>query len=93
MKIKQEFLDSPSQLFDLGFEYKEETKWDDLDWELKDVLSYPLGHSRRGQFYYLTIKKDNRDLMIYATKPDGDGTHIEIGDILLKMIGLGMIEE
>ena len=72
---------------------KEETKYDDLAWELDGVLSYRLGHARRGQFYYLTINKDgSREIMIYATKPDGDGTHIKIGDMILKMINLGMIE-
>ena len=93
MKIKQEFLPDSSQLFDLGFSYQEESKWDDLDWELDGVLSYSLGHSRRGQFYYITIQKDTRELMIYATEPDGRGTHIEVGNILLKLINLGMIEE
>jgi hypothetical protein len=52
---------------------------------------YDLGLSRRGQHYYVLIQKDLQ-VAILASKPDGDGTHIEVGDIFQKLISEGFIE-
>ena len=52
---------------------------------------YDLGHSSRGQHYYVLIQK-NLEVTILASKPDGDGTHIEVGDIFQKLISEGFIE-
>jgi hypothetical protein len=52
---------------------------------------YDLGHSSRGQHYYILIQKDWQ-VAVFASKPDGDGTHVEIGDIFQKLISEGFIE-
>jgi len=52
---------------------------------------YDLGLSRRGQHYYVLIQKDLQ-VAVFASKADGDGTHIEVGDIFQKLISEGFIE-
>lgn len=39
--------------------------------------AFTLGHSRRGQFYYLLRNQDG-ETFIYASKPDGDGGMLDI---------------
>ena len=53
-----------------------------------DYILY-LGHSRRGQFYYLLVK--DKDLYIYSSKPDGDGGKLLLPDVLLKLFNDGII--
>jgi hypothetical protein len=52
---------------------------------------YDLGHSSRGQHYYILIQKDLQ-VTILASKADGDGTHVKVGDIFQKLISKGFIE-
>lgn len=87
MKIKEHI--ELSKLLDFGFE--EKVEYHD-DWEFENKYSYELGHSRRGQFYFLTVDKETRTIKVFATKPDGDGTDIELGGILLDLFKAGMIE-
>ena len=44
-----------------------------------------IGHSRRGQCYYLLVNSDNI-LLIITTKPDGEGGSVLLPDILINMI-------
>jgi len=69
-----------------------------IDNEYDDPLSgyegqyvYDLGHSSRGQHYYVLIQKDLQ-VSIFASKADGSGTWVEIGDIFQKLIIDGFIE-
>lgn len=48
-----------------------------------DTWVYEIGHSRRGQYYYLLII--DKEIYIEASKPDGDGCFVLLPDILLKM--------
>jgi hypothetical protein len=69
-----------------------------IDNEYDDPLSgyegqyvYDLGHSSRGQRYYVLIQKDLQ-IAIFASKANGDGTHIKVGDIFQKLISDGFTE-
>ena len=88
MKIKQSV--TFEQLINFGFAIET----DEDDWEINCKWCYNLGHSRRGQFYYYIIKDidNDRELLVYASKPDGDGTHIALGDVIIKMYEEGLIE-
>lgn len=49
--------------------------------------SLELGHSRRGQHYYLLVRSLlETKVLIYASEPDGDGGSLELSDILFKLI-------
>ena len=54
---------------------------------------FKIGHSRRGQFYYLLVKEATRKIIIYATEPDGSGGVIGCPDVLVKLINDGIIIE
>ena len=85
MKIKEDF--DINLLKNYGFhkpiDYKE-----DYTISNSDYILY-LGHSRRGQFYYLLVK--DKDLYIYSSKPDGDGGKLLLPDVLLKLFNDGII--
>ncbi len=51
-----------------------------------DCLAYNMGHSRRGQFYYILCDKETLDLTILATSPDGSGCDCDLPDVLVEMI-------
>ena len=92
MKLKKEFLAS-AQLHDLGFEFMSELQAEEReDYALASKYVYTIGHARRGQFYYITIDIDG-EIRIFASRPDGSGTHIKMTDVLIQMYKLGMIEE
>lgn len=52
---------------------------------------YEIGHSRRGQHYYLLVSEKSRTISLYASKPDGGGGSIGCPDVLLKLIIDGII--
>lgn len=52
---------------------------------------YPIGHSRRGQFYYILIFNDG-EIMLEATKPDGDGGMIDFPDVIIELYKDNLIE-
>lgn len=56
-----------------------------------DYLVLSIGHSRRGQWYYILCHKDSLELSVLATKPDGDGGMISLPDTLYTMIQAGDI--
>jgi len=53
---------------------------------------YEIGHSRRGQTYFLLISSETRELFIYASRPDGSGCEILFPDIVKELIKGGMTE-
>jgi hypothetical protein len=85
------YIGTEKQLIDYGFEYNSDYESGDLDWELSNAWVYCIGHSRRGQFYYL-ITNLNSEIYVYASRPDGSGTYIELPEILKKMMEDGVIE-
>lgn len=64
---------------------------DDLYFFANDFLVYEIGHSRRGQHYYIICEKSTLELSVIASKPDGDGGAIAIPDILIDLIKNGEI--
>ena len=80
-------------LVNLGFEEvvgetKKEYKnyYGDFDYNFENKYAFNLGHSRRGQFYYLLVDKDSREVYIYSTKPDGDGGELLLNNIFFKLL-------
>lgn len=55
------------------------------------VYIYYIGHSRRGQLYYIIIFNDGK-VMLEATKPDGDGGMIDFPDVIIKLYKDNLIE-
>ncbi len=53
---------------------------------------FNIGHSRRGQFYYLLVDKNTRNIFIYASKPDGDGTSILFPNVIGQLITDSIVE-
>ncbi len=51
-----------------------------------DYLILNIGHSRRGQYYYIFCHKETLELYVYASKPDGSGGVCDLPDILVQMI-------
>ena len=93
MKLKQEI--TKEQLIELGFfdpnlELSFEDEYDYFNESCS--LLYRIGHSRRGQMYYIGIFDETREILLFATKPDGDGGSIEVGDIFTKLIQNNFIE-
>lgn len=53
------------------------------------ILVYHVGHSRRGQHYYLLADKATLEISIIASKGDGDGSSVLLPNILVTMIKNG----
>tara|TARA_R110000787_G_scaffold70320_1_gene156376 strand:+ start:1082 stop:1456 length:375 start_codon:yes stop_codon:yes gene_type:complete len=47
---------------------------------------FEIGHSRRGQSYYVIIHKVTNEVQILATEPDGAGGVIDAGNIFKELI-------
>ena len=92
MKIKKEYFDNPTKLMELGFSYEKITDgWDDECYETRGKLVYNMGHSRRGQFYYLIIE-DDCTISVFSTTPDGSGTSVLMDDVIIEMFKNDMFE-
>jgi hypothetical protein len=46
---------------------------------------YEIGHSRRGQFYYILVDTSG-NLTLYASEPDGSGSSVNFPDIIIQLI-------
>ena len=101
MKLKQEV--TKEQLIDLGFrkpfrDLSKRKKYEcHISNEADNILFkydwfYPLGHSRRGQHYYLLLDTE-KNLTVTATEPDGTGGPCSIDDIFSRLYKLDLIEQ
>lgn len=52
-------------------------------------LALSIGHSRRGQHYYILCEIETLNVYIFATNPDGGGGIIDFPEIIYKMIANG----
>lgn len=86
MKIKNNV--DLSVLENYGFEIVDRQKEeDDENYTISNfAYKFNIGHSRRGQHYYLLIGFSSRIINIFASKPDGDGTYIGLPDVLFQLI-------
>jgi hypothetical protein len=91
MKLVDNFL-----IEDLGqyrFDYYTEEEADEADEFLfANNWVFDIGHSRRGQHYYIIIGKDRR-LNVYGSDPDGSSGQIGLPDVLVDMIRDGVIDK
>lgn len=93
MKIKENI--NLEILLDYGFvkvDKEEEDERDDSTLSYYDY-SFNIGHSRRGQFYYLLVSEKSRIINIYASKSDGSGCSIELTSKLIDLFENGLIEK
>jgi len=85
----QEEVDYYNKIWEKDDEIKKEnivvSEYSDL-YYFDDYLAYNIGHSRRGQYYYILCEKDTLELSIIATSPDGSGSNCNLPDILVEMI-------
>lgn len=92
MKVKDEFDLSVLEKYGFSKVDKEAEERDD-NYEVA-VYDYALdmGHSRRGQCYYLLVSERSREINVYASNPDGGGCSIPLDDVLIKMITDGIVK-
>jgi hypothetical protein len=91
MKVKKEI--NLEVLLNYGFtkiDKEEETEKDQYLIASYDY-KYEIGHARRGQFYYLLVGEKTRDLIIYATEPDGSGESVICPDVLIQLAVDGVV--
>lgn len=85
----QEFINNDTLLDKLFFVVDSEYSNHYYD-EGKYILD--IGGTRRGQYLYLLVNPETKDVLIGATKPDGDGCEITVNDIFFKLIQDGVVE-
>ena len=82
MKFKDDF--NKEILLTLGFaKVNQEDQEGDFNLTIAEYTYY-LGHSRRGQIYYLIVS--DGFLKLYATEPDGNGGSIVFPEYAFKQI-------
>ncbi len=91
MKISKDF--EISKLQDFGFECLIREELDDMDdsYLFENNWVFNIGHSRRGQFYYIIVDS-KRNLSLYASQPDGSPGPIELPSVLIDLVKNGIIE-
>lgn len=67
--------------------------WGEEIYSFRNKYFKPIGDGRRGQEYYLFINKNTKILAIYATEPDGNGTCIELSDVIYDLIKADLVEK
>lgn len=89
MRLKDAF--KLDVLLEYGFApIDEHTFGEDEGLIIEDGYALNLGHSRRGQFYYL-ICNENKQFAIYASKPDGAGAPLALNTIVIQLIEAGLV--
>lgn len=91
MKVKEGL--NLEVLLNYGFQKidKEEEKEDDNYAISYFDYKFNIGHSRRGQFYYLLVDETTRNVAIYASEPDGSGGCVDCPDVLFELFNDGII--
>ncbi len=76
---------TPEILKSYGFQEVSKEDYEDNFVILNYDYVLDLGHSRRGQHYYVLVKLNNRSVSLYASEPDGNGCEISVPEKLLKL--------
>ena len=92
LKLKDNVDLKELEKFDFLHQFPYTTDFSD-DYEFDNKMFYQIGHSRRGQFYYILVDKTSLEISVYATRPDGSGTSIGVGSILFDLIQAGLVEK
>jgi len=48
-------------------------------------MIYEIGHSRRGQFYYVLCSYEG-EFSLFASRPDGAGGVVKFPDIIIQLV-------
>ena len=84
MKLSYNF--SIEDLGQYGFRYHTKEDADrEEEFLFADSWVFNIGHSRRGQFYYIIVG-EARKINIYASDPDGSSGQIGLPDVLTDLI-------
>ena len=75
LKIKDNVDLKELEKFDFFYKFPYDTDYSD-DYEFDNKMIYEIGHSRRGQFYFILVDKTSLEISVYATEPDGSGTDV-----------------
>ena len=84
---------TPKQLLEFGFKkITLDYKANHPAMEFQEGYAYNLGHSRRGQFYYL-ICSDEGFFSVFASEPDGSGgkKELPIDSIFSRLYASGLV--
>ena len=65
----------------------------DKDYHFDNTHFVFIASGRRGQDYYLLVNKETRKLVIYATRPDGDGTSGDLENAIYDLIKADLVEK
>ena len=57
----------------------------------ENFLVYEIGHSRRGQFYFLLCEIETLEISVLATKPEGSGSKVLMPNQMINWIKDGEI--
>jgi hypothetical protein len=91
MKVKEEL--NLEVLLNYGFTKID--KEEETENERYTIASYDykfeIGHATRGQFYYLLVGEKTRDVIIYASKPDGSGGCVICPAVLIELYVDGVV--
>lgn len=91
MKVKEEL--NLEVLLNYGFtkiDKEEEIENEEYTIACYDY-KFKIGHARRGQYYYLLVAEKTREVIIYATEPDGSGGSVMCPDVLIKLSVDGVV--
>ena len=90
MKVTQT-LDRLEQ-YGFSFYGKKEAKdeFDEDSYMFENNWVFHVGHSRRGQFYYITVDTKGT-IELYASRPDGSPGSIDMPDVLIDLVADGIL--
>lgn len=92
MKVKEEV--NLDILLKYGF--KEVNKEEEKENEQYTISTFDykfnIGHGRRGQHYFILIKKTDRELVLYSTESDGDSGCVIIPNFIIELISDSIVE-
>lgn len=96
--MSYKFIGTEQDLIDNGFTYYNEGRsdYDNNDMFIENHYIYNLGHSRRGQFYFYTVdmRSEDRSINVYASKPDGTGSYVNLDiNLIVDLIDKGLVVE
>jgi hypothetical protein len=80
------------EYYGFSFYSKEDAKieFDEDGYMFENNWVFNVGHSRRGQFYYITVNTKGT-VELYASRPDGTPGSIDMPDVLIDLVADGIL--